>query len=69
MKENAGFPFSHYAPGNGCVCWYCHAAGVGFARFIVGQYRASYFAPLTQILAEVCPACEPKARNGERGNG
>lgn len=67
MQENAVFTFSHYAPAGGCVCWYCRSEGAGFARFLVGSYRASYYAPVSNIVAEVCSDCEHKAREGERG--
>ena len=66
MKENTGFPFSHYAPAGGCVCWYCGKSGERFARYDVTRKGGTIY---DRVVAEVCPACEPKARNGERGNG
>lgn len=68
MGKQGFFVFSHYAPEGGCVCWYCHTKGERFARYMVSTYYVGR-GPDIPVLAEVCRDCEPRARNGERGNG
>ena len=68
--EKGGFKFSHHSPG-ASVCWYCREAGEKFPRYeIPAPARSSWSEwdpPRPNDLAEVCPACTPRAEAGEWG--
>ncbi len=60
--ENKGFIlFDFIPPGGWNICWYCGNGGEGFARYEMARTDAGRI-----LIANVCPACMPRAERGDR---